>query len=644
MSILQQRASDVRIREFDLSQIVTSASSSVAGVVIISNQGREGLMHFTDGDTFLNEYYNRDNPVLPVSVGTALDFFKEGNSLWACRALGTDYKYSGVLLYDDGGVTKLMPITHGISNPNDIDFVGIAPPSTTPLGVFIPKQGPGSYGDRVGVEIESTNISYPTNLIVSSTNTGGRLNAATYRYMVSCITPSGETLISPHKDIVIAGTGVTNSVTVSWDEVKGALGYRVYGRTNAGIGLLLQVGQGTNSFVDTGALVPDTTVLPITSPSDAPEPSPVFLVHLYNRDFVNSPAETFPCTLEPMTDEDGLALEVEERINPFSSIAEFKSYVPNLPSAPVVHSVDKTLMAGGDSGTAPTNFDVSRAYERFSNKELYDVQILIGGGHNTPNVQKKIDEIAQRRGDAIGLLDVPSARQQYMDSINYRNLDLNLNSTYSALFAADVLQEDNINGRIRYTPFSGWAAALCARTDRVANPSFSIAGLNRGLVNVLKARHSYDDGQASEMFKAQVNYLRTFKGLGIPLWEQQTLNGKQSALSWLSVRRITNVIKTSLYRYGLYIIQEPNDDFTRRQLVSTFSEYLDVIKDARGISSYSVVSDNSNNPVAFENGGVLRVTVIIVPTIPVHELQIDIAISKQGVSFEETLNNLYGNS
>ncbi|WP_438451105.1 hypothetical protein, partial [Listeria monocytogenes] len=80
--------------------------------------------------------------------------------------------------------------------------------------------------------------------------------------------------------------------------------------------------------------------------------------------------------------------------------------------------------------------------------------------------------------------------------------------------------------------FSGWAGALCARTDRVANPSFSPAGLNRGIVNVLGTRYTYDQGQMDALFQAQVNYTQTFVGQGIALWEQQTLAAQMSALSW----------------------------------------------------------------------------------------------------------------
>ncbi|MNY26502.1 Phage tail sheath protein [compost metagenome] len=108
------------------------------------------------------------------------------------------------------------------------------------------------------------------------------------------------------------------------------------------------------------------------------------------------------------------------------------------------------------------------------------------------------------------------------------------------------------------------------------------------------------------------------------------------------MRRIVNVIKVSLYQFGLYVLQEPNDDFTRRQMVRSFSDYLETLQNARALHSFSVISDASNNTAADANSGVLRCTVILVPVIPVHELQIDVVISKQGVSFQETVSQLYG--
>lgn len=642
MSILQLRASDVRIQEINLSQVITSASSAVAGQVIVSTQGSTKPKQFTNAQDYLNEYGN-PNAKVSFDVYCGLDFFREGSNLWGVRVVGAGALYSSVLMYNDNsGLTQLVGIDGIVDPENDVDWDGLVPSGGTALALFYPNKGQGSYGDNYAVSITSNNVDAPTNFAAASATSGGLLVPGNYQYQIASIGTSGETLASQPVVLVVAGSGTTYSNVLTWDPVPLAVGYRLYGRTNDNtFGMLVDLGQGTYTWTDTGAVTPDTAVQPITSPADLPTPDPIFTVNFYDlTQSQNNPVESFDCSLGQNTDDTGAATELTERINPFSQYMLVTSNVTNLITIPAVTTAAKVQLTGGDSGAAPTNYQVAAAYSQFSDKQLYDVNLLINAGRADPNVQMAMDTLASTRGDAVALLDVPSNAQQFQQAINYRNLTLNLSSNYSALFCPDVLEADNINGKQQYVPFSGWAAALCARTDRVANPSFSPAGLNRGIVNVLKTRYTYDDGQATSLFKAQVNYTRTFIGQGIALWEQQTLDAKQSALSWLSVRRIVNVIKTSLYEFLVYSLQEPNDDFTGRQIVGACSDYLETVKNARGISSYTVVSDSSNNTAAMFNSGIRRVTVIIVPVIPIHEIQLQVVISKQGVSFDEVLSTV----
>lgn len=643
MSILEQRASDVRIQEINLSQVITSASTAVACQVVVSNQGSPEPKFFTNADDYLAEYGN-PNAQISFDVYCGLDYFKEGNQIWARRAVHSDALYAGLAMFDAGSVTKLKAAANGVVNPEFPDWPNLVDaPTDEPIALFYPKRGQGSYANY-SVGIQTQNAETPTGLVATSSNTGGSLPAATYNYQIAALSENGETLVSAPVEVVIAGGAVTNSITLAWTPVALATGYVIYGRTAGVVGVMVTIGQGTYTFTDTGAITPVVTPnRPIVNPADLPPRNPQFTVSVYDNNLsTTQPVEQFLCTLTPAVDSSGQATELEEIINPFSNYISVVNNTLALLDVPEVTSVVPTLMGGGDSGTAPTSFDVAAAYGIFADKQLYQINTLINGGHADPIVQLAMDTLAQGRGDTVAMLDVPSNSQQFQQAINYRTLSLNLNSEYSALFCPDVLEADLINGKQQYVPFSGWAAALCARTDRVANPSFSIAGLNRGIVNVLKSRYTYDDGQATEMFKKQVNYTRTFIGQGIALWEQQTLSAKQSALSWVSVRRIVNVMKTALYQFLLYSLQEPNDDFTGRQIVSSCTTYLQLIKDARGISDFTVVSDASNNSAAMFNSGIRRVTVVIVPVIPIHEIQLQMVISKQGISFQEVLSQVAG--
>lgn len=645
MTILVQRASDVRVQEIDLSQVITSASTAVGCQVVVAKQGSPDPKFFTNADDYLLEYGNPDAQV-SFDVYCGLDFFREGDQMWARRAVHDDALYAGVLMYNSDDSTFLIGTGDGVRNPQLPDWSTMIPdPQDDPIALFYPIRGPGSYAKTLAVEVTSNNLTSPTNLASTTDETGGTLLAGIYEYQVAAVGDNGETMASQPVQQQIIGAVVTGVVNLSWDPVPLANGYMVYGRSPDGelVGLLDVVGSEQTTWTDNGLIPPDLSKKPITSPADLPPANPTFTVSVYDlNESIDNPLEQFVCTLAPFTDSSGIECELEERINPYSQYIQVTSNVPAMTSVPNVGSAVKTNLAGGDSGTAPTEFDVAKAYGIFANKQLYQINTLINGGHSTPTVQRAMDALAVKRWDSLACLDVPSSRQKFQSAVDYRRLTLNLNSSYSALFCPDVLEADLINGKQQYVPFSGWAAALCARTDRVANPSFSIAGLNRGLVDVLKTRETYDDGQATQLFKSQVNYTRTFVGQGIALWEQQTLQAKTSALSWVSVRRIVNTMKTALYQFLLYSLQEPNDDFTGRQIVGACTQYLQGIQDARGISSFQVISDTSNNSAAMFNSGVRRVTVIIVPIIPIHEIQLQMVISKQGVSFSEALSQVGG--
>lgn len=642
-TIYTPRASDVRINEIDATMVVGSNSITVAAQIIVSTQGdTRRPLPWTNPDSYI-DHYGIPNAQVSFDVYGGRDYFREGSELWGFRVVGAGATWAALLAEEDAqGLTKLTPIPLGVVNPEQVDFADLASPGHTPLFMFFPKRGPGSYARKYAVELESPNIGQLTGAsVTSSLSSLGTLGPGTYEYQVSALSETGETLSTAPISVVIAtGAPTTHENTLTWNAHPQASAYFVYGRVaGAGYGRLVQVGQvntPTVTFIDRGTVTPDVDIQPITDPADLPEPSKSFIVNIYDTEVSTGfPQESFPVTLEESTDNDGINTEIEERINPFSMYLEVVSNVPSLPNPDAVNisSVAQTNLGGGDSGNAPTEFDVAAAWSVFKNKELYKVNTLLNTGHSTPEVGHAMEELARRRGDSVALLDTPSTSQQYMQAINYRKLELNLNSSYAALFCPDVEEADEFNGKRQFVPFSGWAGALCARTDRVANPSFSIAGLNRGLVNVLRSRYTYDDGEASMLFKSQVNYTRTFIGQGIALWEQKTMQVRDSAFSWLSVRRIVNVIKVSLYDFGLYILQEQNDDFTRRQLVTSFSDYLDALVNARALHSHRVTATATPTE---EIQGILRATVQIVPVIPIHELQIDVVLTKRGAEFLET--------
>lgn len=642
---LVKRASDVRTTEINLSAVISGSSVTVGAIPIISAQGSTKPLLQTNSTDLLNEYGN-PNPSVSMTIQSALNYLTEGNQIYCLRVAGTGAMYAGVLLYEDNtGISRLKDVA--VADPTNTDLSTLVNPDEDAVALFYPIHGPGSYGNAYAIQITTNQVNAPSNINATSTPTGGSLAAATYTYLVSSVSAAGESMPSSPQVIVVSGiVQPTAAVTLTWDAVPGAIGYNIYGRVSPSVsfGFIAQVGSATATFKDTGAILPDTGRQPVASSADAAQ-SDSFVVSVFNTDNAQQGAlETWTCTLVQQLSASGEQMYIEDRINPFSQYIQVVSNVPALTVIPSIESVAKTNMGGGASGATPTTSQIAAAMQVFANRELYGTNTFINGGIAVPDYQLAMDTLVQKRGDAVSLLDVPSASQQFQSAIDYRNLSLNLNSTYSALFGPDVLQADLINGQQVYVPMSGWAGALCARTDRIANQAWSIAGLNRGLLNVLKQRYTFDDGPATALFDAQVNYVRTFVGQGIALWEQQTLAAQQSALSWLNVRRCVNAIKVALYQYLLYALQEQDTDALRRSIVNSLNGYLDNWVNAGGLSSKQVVCDASNNPAAAVNAAVLVVTVILVPTLAVHEVQLQVVISKAGVSFSETLSQVTGNT
>ncbi|HVX12329.1 MAG TPA: DUF4214 domain-containing protein [Pirellulales bacterium] len=100
----------------------------------------------------------------------------------------------------------------------------------------------------------SVNLPPPVQTAPSASTTGGTLAAGTYYYVLTAVGPNGETAASGEVSITV--TGATSSVTLNWNSVAGATGYKIYRGLAPGAENVL-VGDVTTasatSFVDNGS-------------------------------------------------------------------------------------------------------------------------------------------------------------------------------------------------------------------------------------------------------------------------------------------------------------------------------------------------------------------------------------------------------
>lgn len=108
-------------------------------------------------------------------------------------------------------------------------------------------------------EVDTHNKASAPALTPSTSGTGGTLAAATYSYVITALTPYGES--TPSAAVTQATTGTTSTVTLAWSAATNATGYRIYGRTGGVERLLVTLGAVT-TWTDDGSLAAGTAAPP----------------------------------------------------------------------------------------------------------------------------------------------------------------------------------------------------------------------------------------------------------------------------------------------------------------------------------------------------------------------------------------------
>jgi hypothetical protein len=332
----------------------------------------------------------------------------------------------------------------------------------------------------------------------------------------------------------------------------------------------------------------------------------------------------------------GRQQNIEAIINKNSNlirVVQNKTFAP-LVASPLIQycpSITFAVCSGGSDGDEPTIGDYIDAWELYEDPEIIKFNILIGGGLTDPSIQMRMDEIATNRMDCCAILDVPSDEQRVQNCISWRRNELNLDSSYSALYSPDLKIVDEYNDGVMYVPPSGYVAAVCALTDRTRETWFAPAGMTRGHLNVIGVRHEYDLGQRDALVESQINPMRVVSGSGIKVWGQDTLQTMPSALQNLSVRRLMIFLEQSISDSIIYSVFDPNDSFLRASLKGRCEQFLKPIKDGRGLYGFDVVCDATNNTPDVIANGDLKLDVYVDPTLPVKRIHLTAIVNRTGV-------------
>jgi hypothetical protein len=129
---------------------------------------------------------------------------------------------------------------------------------------------------------------------------------------------------------------------------------------------------------------------------------------------------------------------------------------------------------------------------------------------------------------------------------------------------------------------------IIPRNDNVAEIWFAAAGFNRAAIDVIKElRYNPLLGDRDRLYLKQLNPIVKFSQ-GYVVWGQLTSQAKPSALQDLNIVRLVLYCKRALEQYCRFFIFEQNDPITWGEVSGSIVQFLEQIKNRRGLDSYAV--------------------------------------------------------
>lgn len=247
--------------------------------------------------------------------------------------------------------------------------------------------------------------------------------------------------------------------------------------------------------------------------------------------------------------------------------------------------------ATGAVDTAEAETLLEQAYTGLIDDDMLDPELiyfsLVFDAGYPDDVKSAISTLVQTRKDCVAIID-NSDNSTVNLSLSRRNNINTFNNFYVAMYESFNKVSDPFTGSdIWFSPIYHMSY-LIPRNDNVAEIWFAAAGFNRAAIDTIKdLRFNPRLGQRDQLYLKQLNPIVKF-AQGYVVWGQLTSQAKPSALQDLNIVRLVLFCKRALEQYCRFFIFEQNDQVTWGQVASNITDFLEVIKNRRGLDDYQV--------------------------------------------------------
>jgi phage tail sheath protein FI len=281
-----------------------------------------------------------------------------------------------------------------------------------------------------------------------------------------------------------------------------------------------------------------------------------------------------------------------------------------------------------------TGSDYNNMINLLSNVDDYKFNVLLTPGLTDANAPSQVTSIisnTQDRGDSIYVLDLVNYNSSVSSVISAGQ---SRDTSYAASYWPWVQVVDPDLGKNVWVPASTVIGGVYAFNDKVAEPWFAPAGINRGgLGTVIRAERKLNSNDRDDLYQGKVNPIATFPSSGVVVYGQKTLQNKPSALDRVNVRRLLISLKSYISQVALNLVFEQNTVATRNNFLAQVNPYLESVQQRQGLYAFRVIMNESNNTADVIDRNELVGAIYLQPTKTAEFIYLDFNITPTGATF-----------
>ena len=293
-------------------------------------------------------------------------------------------------------------------------------------------------------------------------------------------------------------------------------------------------------------------------------------------------------------------------------------------------------LSSGEIGNTSDYYAYLEAIRTFANPESTNINIFATPGidisDNRNLIEVTIEMIERERADSLYIVTTPDFEGMTADEAVDLIEDSGIDSNYSATYWPWVQVNDSENNVLIYLPPTIDVVKNIAITDNISFPWFAVAGIQRGDMDVVKARKKLTLGERDVLYEGRINPIATFSSEGVKIWGNKTLQVKDTALNRINVRRLLLQARKLISAVSIRLLFEQNDDIIRNQFLSLVNPILDNIRSERGLTDFRVEVDRSPESI---DRNELNGKIFIKPTRSLEFISVEFNIMNTGASFDD---------